>query len=500
MARTSVHWSPPSDRQRFRETEILLEDGRLHGEQMDPWQRDDFLALDDPKHQHAYLERPRGHSKTGDAGTECVTELVLGPPGRQLYAAAADEDQARLLLDDVRGKFARNPRLSPLATIKKNQIVMKRGGATLTILAADAPSSYGLRPDLIIVDELAEWKKRDLWDALWTATGKRPHCRLIGISTADWDKTGIAWEVRAIAEREADWYFSSRGQCASWIKPSWLQQQQRTLPAHVYKRLHENLWVDGAGAFFTSEEIDAIFQAIPVGPGTYTIGLDVGLSRDRTVIALLRVDAATGLVCIDLLVTYVPPTGRKVDLQEVEQAVAELSQRYQAPVAYDTWQAVLLGQRLEAQGLPTIPYTFTAESRRKLFGSLLDLVRTGALRSRPHDELRRELLGLDVQETASGWRVDHKTGRHDDHVVAVALALGGFWSDAVTVADAETEAHHRAQERTVERYLGLLREPPGGYANLALDDDGRPIDRRYATGLDSWVPPLPLPEGFANVR
>ena len=498
MARTPVHWSPPSARQRFRETEIVLEDGRPHGQQMDPWQRADFEALDDPRHQHAYLERPRGHSKTGDVGTECVTELVLGPAGRQLYAAAADEDQARLLLEDVTGKFQRNPRLAPLATLKKNQIVMKRGKSTLTILAADAPSSYGLRPDLIVVDELAEWKKRDLWDSLWTATGKRPHCRVLAISTAGWDKASVAWEVRSIAEREADWYFSSRGQCASWIKPSWLAQQERTLPAHVYKRLHCNLWVDGAGAFFTSAEVDAIFQGVPVGPGTYTIGLDVGLSRDRTVIALLRVDAATGLVCVDLLVTYIPPVGAKVDLQEVEAAVAELSTRYQAPVAYDTWQAVLLGQRLEAQGIPTIPYTFTSESRRKLFGSLLDLIRTGSLRSRPHDDLRRELLGLDVLETSSGWRVDHKAGRHDDHVIAVALGIGAFWSEAVTVADAEQDAHHRQQERAIERYLGLLPTPPGGFNNLALDDDGRPIDRRYA-GVELWFPPPPPEQGYVDM-
>ena len=449
----------PSDRQRFRETEIILEDGRPHGEQMDPWQRADFEALDDPKHQHAYLERPRGHSKTGDVGTEVVTELILGPAGRQLYAAATDEDQARLLLEDVTGKLQRNPRLTPLATIKKNQIVMKRGSSRLTILAADAPSSYGLRPDLIVVDELAEWRTRGLWDSLWTATGKRPHSRLIAISTAGWDKTSIAWEVRTIAEQEANWYFSSRGQCASWISPTWLAQQERTLPPHVFKRLHQNLWVDGVGAFFTSAEVDAIFRPdLPLGSGVRSIGLDLGLSRDRTVISGLRADQATGLVCVDLLETYTPPPGAKVDLTEVEAVVADLARTWSAPVTLDPWQAVLMAQRLRAAGVTVVEYQFTAETRRKLFGSLLALIRTGSLRSRPHAELRRELLGLDVQQTSGGgWRVDHKTGKHDDHVVAVALALGGFWSEEAAldlVAAEQLSPDELRFAAEVERYWG----------------------------------------------
>lgn len=89
----------------FRREAIVIEDGRPFGAVMEPWQAEDFAALDDPRHQHAYLERPRGHSKTGDIGTEAVAELVLGRPNAQLFCAAADEDQARLLLDNVRGKF-----------------------------------------------------------------------------------------------------------------------------------------------------------------------------------------------------------------------------------------------------------------------------------------------------------------------------------------------------------------------------------------------------------
>jgi hypothetical protein len=59
-----------ADRMSFRREAIVLEDGRRFGDVIEAWQAEDFAALDAPAHRHAYLERPRGHSKTGDAGTE----------------------------------------------------------------------------------------------------------------------------------------------------------------------------------------------------------------------------------------------------------------------------------------------------------------------------------------------------------------------------------------------------------------------------------------------
>ncbi len=48
------------------------------------------------------------------------------------------------------------------------------------------------------------------------------------------------------------------------------------------------------------------------------------------------------------------------------------------------------------------------------------------MKCRRHEALRTELLALEVQPTASGaYRVDHKSGRFDDHVVAVSLAIMG---------------------------------------------------------------------------
>jgi hypothetical protein len=409
-----------NDRMAFRREAILLENGRPFGEVIEPWQVEDFIGVD--THRNSYLERPRGHSKTGDTGTDAVTDLLLGPPGQRNIASAVDRDQSALLLEDVAKKFQRNPLLRGLVKTTRDTITIKATDSQLRVMASDGPSAMGLRFHRAYIDELSEQSNREMWDALWTATGKFQGCGIRVISTAGWDRTSIAWSVREMARTEPDWYFSSRGQCASWVRPEWIEQQRRSLPPHVFSRLHECRWVDGVGAFLTGAEVDGVFTPAPsLTDGPCAGGLDIGLTNDRTVFTIAR--EVGNLIVVQHMVTWAGAPGRKVDLEEVAAEVATLAKRYRCPVYFDPYQGIHMAQQLRREGVNMIEHTFTGESRKKLFTTLLDLIRNGRLRSQPHDEFRRELLSLEVQQTASGgWRVDHKTGRHDDHVVAVALA------------------------------------------------------------------------------
>ncbi len=463
------------ERRRQVRDAVLLEDGRRLGDAMDAWQREDFEALDDPQSRHAYLERPRGHSKTGDVGTEAVVELLAGAPGQRLFAFGADEDQARILFDDVCGKLGRMGRVARGKTLTRGQVrVLKRAivswtGSVLTVMPADVPGSWGLRPDWVACDELTEWRYEALWQSIWSASGKRPRCRILVISTAGFDKSHFAWQVRETAAREANWYFSSRGQCASWIDPAWLAQQERTLPPHVFQRLHQNRWVDGVGAFLTAAEVDAVFSDdLPAVSGArVSVGLDVGLTKDRSVLAPVA-ETKDKLLVVLGLETWAGSKGAKVDLREVEDAAAAVARKFSAPIYVDPWQAILMAQNLQRRGRRVHEVPITSESRRRLFGYLLTAIRDGRLRCRPHAELRRELLGLEVKETLAGFRVDHKPGRHDDHAFAVALALSGLmtqgegftlvWSETETSAQrAEAFWQHRAHPNT--RYVPA--PPPG---------------------------------------
>jgi hypothetical protein len=418
-----------ADRMAFRRESIVLEDGSPFGTKMEPWQAEDFAAVDAGR--HTYRERPRGHSKTFDLAVDMVTEMVLGKPRQKIYALAADEEQAKLLESDIAGIFTRNPALRPLARVKYNEIIMRETGTVFRVLNSNAPTLYGLRPDLVCVDELTEHRSRDAFDAIWTATGKRPAARVHSISSAGWDRTHFAWSIREHARTDPAWTFLPRGQCASWISPAWLDQQRRTLPAHVFKRLHEGVWADAGGAWLSSEQVDGVFAGpIPEDDaGPRSLGLDIGIARDRTAVAVVQ--RRSGVVVVEVLDTFAPTRANRVDLTMVEEDVTAMAFRYRCPLVIDPFQAIGLSQRLTHRGLQVTEYPFTSDGRRRLFGGLLDLISTGCLRAQPHEALRRELLGLEVKEGLAGWRVDHRSNAFDDCVVAVALAVAGLPAEPV---------------------------------------------------------------------
>ena len=193
------------------------------------------------------------------------------------------------------------------------------------------------------------------------------------------------------------------------------------MPTHVYRRLFLAEWVEGVGAFLSEAEVTSVFtEDLPAGGGPVAIGCDLGVSRDAAVIAQVRADPS-GSVVVDRLLVHTPRKSEKVDLMALEDDLAALASAARAPIILDPWNGALLSQRLRQRGVPVEEYMFSKEARDKLFTTLLTLVREGRLRSRPDARLRRELLGLEVTEAASGFRVAHPRGQHDDTVVAVAL-------------------------------------------------------------------------------
>src|SRR3546814_14377237 len=56
-------------------------------------------------------------------------------------------------------------------------------GSTYRALASDGASVHGLASSFIVCDELAQWKKRELFDVLRTSMGKRREPLMLAIGT-----------------------------------------------------------------------------------------------------------------------------------------------------------------------------------------------------------------------------------------------------------------------------------------------------------------------------
>jgi len=128
-----------------------------------------------------------------------------------------------------------------------------------------------------------------------------------------------------------------------------------------------------------------------------------------------------------------------------------------------------MGERLRLAHVDASEYTFTSDSRRKLFARLLDAVQTGTLKSAPHPLFRQELLTLQIEDRGGlGWRVDHRPGQNDDTVVAVSLGITALQQtpigEAVTPALLEKEG-----AASFMRSMGVF-VPLGGWDNVVEPD------------------------------
>jgi hypothetical protein len=409
---------------------LVLEDGQRWAAAATKVQRDDAAAVLAEKTSTPYhwQTRSRGYSKTTDLGGVALTKLLKqAPPGSRSYAVAADQAQARLLLDAIEGFVRRSSELSRLLDVQSWKVTVRESGATLEALPADEAGAWGLRPFFAVCDELAMWGTtsgpRRIWDAITSAMPKTGGTLVIA-STAG-DPAHWSHKVREHALADSLWRVSETQGPPPWMPTRLIEEQRRRLPEFLFARLFENRWVSGEDRLVAVEDLRAcVVLDGPLDPmpgHAYAIGLDVGLKRDSTVATICHLEG--GVVTLDRIATWTGTRIRPVKLGEVEEWIAKAAKDYRAQVVVDPWQAAQLCERLRRRGVRVKEFTFSAQSVGRLASTLYLLLRERALRLPDDAELIDELANVRLRETSPGvMRMDHDAGRHDDRAIALALA------------------------------------------------------------------------------
>jgi phage terminase large subunit-like protein len=143
------------------------------------------------RYRRAIVGLPRKNGKSLLGTTIALEHLVFGPKGAQVYSAASDRAQAKIVFGEARQQVLNNPTLSRVIKVYRDALEMPSRGSVYKALSADASAAHGLGPSLVIADELHAWpsshtNKRgdELWDALVTGSGDRPESLVLGITTA----------------------------------------------------------------------------------------------------------------------------------------------------------------------------------------------------------------------------------------------------------------------------------------------------------------------------
>jgi phage terminase large subunit-like protein len=417
---------------------LVLEDGRRWGEAAYPWQWEDARAIldtDSPTPYH-YLTRPRGASKTGDLAGVCIAALLeqLDASDRAL-AVAADRDQGRLIVDAMAGYVSRTPEIASALRVDVWRVTGLRTGAMLDVLAADGPSAWGLKPALVVVDELSQWQAtpgpRQVWEAVHSAMPKVPGSRLVVLTSAG---DPVHWSHRVLehARSQDQWRVHEVPGPCPWIPEEALAEQRALLPESSYRRLHLNQWTAAEDRLVSVDDLrTCVTLEGPLAPRAgiiYAIGCDLGLTSDRTAAAVVHVermhgDGAGVRMVLDRMQVWAGSKRRPVRLADVEEWLEQAARSFGAFVVFDPWQAVGMAQRLRGAGIPVREFPFSQQSVGRLATTLHLLLRDGALALPDDEALLDELSNVRMRETSPGvFRMDHDRDRHDDRAVALALA------------------------------------------------------------------------------
>jgi phage terminase large subunit-like protein len=151
----------------------------------------------------AYVEIPKKNGKTQlIAGLALYMLLADGEPGAEVYVAAADREQARILFNAARAMVEANPHLSKRCVIYRNQIVKADDpSAFFQVLSAEAATKHGPNIHCLIIDELHAQPDRELFETLTRGVVARRQPLIMLITTAGDDTESICYEEYDYAKR-----------------------------------------------------------------------------------------------------------------------------------------------------------------------------------------------------------------------------------------------------------------------------------------------------------
>ncbi|MCG3134758.1 MAG: hypothetical protein HMLKMBBP_02119 [Planctomycetes bacterium] len=516
-------WTDDAARECVRLLEALvLDTGERWGDRsLMPWQREAFAAtLGLPGHaagakSQLWVEGPTGCGKDQVIAAVCLAALRFAPAGYEVVNYSADLDRCRDLVKTVRGFIQRTderaeamgiPRwLGEGITILRDEIrreaADERGRlvvrAVARIESLDGYSASGARADLFIANEVQSWPEphgERVWDEALARYDKLPHGRFAVFSNAPFSPAGDfrrdERERAAACAADSPWHFVpvSVEDCP-WIGPEKLERKRASLAPHVFRRLYLCLPTDGRGELVSPAVYD---RAVDPGyrppsapaPGDRCYhGLDVGVSRDHAVHAIVRRCAADGRLYLDRIRVWLPPPRGQIDLDGIEAEVAASLVERPGRLLADPYQAVQMCQALARGGNDVRQIPFTTESltrmceavrsafndrRLVLFADAGLVSAGGGAAGSATTSLRRQVLEAEVAESERGSRIRSRRGRggHGDQLAALALALLGAAEDGVQSCPAvgapperEPEAGHPADSHPGRR--GYFR-PHGG--------------------------------------
>lgn len=300
---------------------------------LEPWQRAVILNLFGwyrkkdglRRYREVFIFVPRKNGKTELAAAIILCVMFMdSEPGMQIYSAAADADQARLVLDATKTMIRQQPAFESRTKVYTRAITRIRNGiedASYKSITAKAETKHGFRTHCAVIDELHAHRNGELLDTLVTSTGSQQEPIIVIITTSDFEREnspcnqrhGYASDVRdgviedmkylpVIYEASIDDDWTSEkiwkkanpnygvSLYADYMETECAKAKQNPAYESVFKRLHLNIRTENESRLFDMAAWDACgigSKSLDEYEGRECVGgLDLGATSDLTALCL----------------------------------------------------------------------------------------------------------------------------------------------------------------------------------------------------------------------
>lgn len=293
-----------------------------------PWQREIIEAIyatdsgGGRSKRQVLVTCPRKNGKTQLAAALALCHLC-GPEAEsrgQVYSAAADRKQAALIFREMIAFVRSDAILSDRIIIREHNKSLEdvETRSIYEALASDARKAHGLNVSFAVLDELAQWPNRDLYDALTTGGAARAEPLFVTISTKSHDSNHVMSELVKYGERVRDGevedatflpvIYAAPDDADPWVEATWFAcnpalgdfrsleemrtaaAQAKALPARepAFRLLYLNQPIDAEARFLNRVDWEACRAEIDVAAlhgKRCILGLDLSSTTDLTALA-----------------------------------------------------------------------------------------------------------------------------------------------------------------------------------------------------------------------
>ncbi len=443
------------------------------------WKRPDGTR----RYREAFIFVPRKQGKTLIAsGLALYSFFCDGERGAEIYCAAADRDQAKLLWDVARRQITAEPVLANACKLYQHSIVIDSMGSSFKAISADANTKHGYNSHFVVVDELHAQPNAELVDVLLTSTGARRQPMVVYLSTSDFERPSVCNQKHEYATKVRDGIIEDPNFLPviyeasledDWTDPKvwarvnpnlgvslsveYLERECRRAqetPSYenTFKRLHLNIRTQADVRWLSTHDWDSCRQDFTPseleGQPCYA-GLDLASTTDLTALVLIFPEDDNAVVPFFWAPRdgalkrerrdRVPYTawarqgaltlteGNVCDYDVIRERIKELAEVFEIrEIAFDRWGATQLMTQLQDDGHEVVPFGQGYASLSAPSKELEKLVLSKGLRHDGNPVLRWCASNVMIETDAAGniKPSKRKSTERIDGIVALVMAIG----------------------------------------------------------------------------